>query len=624
MNDRPRKTRRLLWLLGASAVVAVAALVWLNRWPRQHPSAAEMPSVSPSFPPPPYSDSRFLNAGPEAQFVGTAACAECHSDNYQSYLRTAHSRALADVDPAVEPPDGSFEHQPSGRSYRVYRQDGRLRHQEVLRTEAGKEIARVDLPVRYRVGSGHFCRTYLVEVDGFLHESPITWYTSKNQWALSPGYDFPQHWGFERPIRVGCLACHAGRVEATGGTVNRLTFHETTIGCENCHGPGSLHQAFHRAGNIAPGGDDPTIVHPGKLSRPLQEAVCAACHLNGPATVTLRGRPVGAFRPGTPLSDYRIPYRFDSGNEAMTVVGHVEQLRQSPCYQKSAGLTCVTCHDPHQREATKDKTAFYRQKCLDCHAQRPCGLAEAERRQKEPADNCAACHMPRGDTEIPHLAFTHHRIGLHAAAPPAAESGRVPALVPIDDVTHLTLLDRQRNLGLAYLEVARNPVYARYSATFRERARDLLETVHAAGLREGETEAALAEIYWKKDPSRAAGYAREALEAKDTPAKARAEALLLLADCERQDHDVPSAIGLLEEVVLLRRSADDWRLLGVSYLDQNQPRQALPALQQALAIRPYRHTTHLGLAEAYRQLGDFERANEHFETAQWLLSHKQD
>jgi Cytochrome c554 and c-prime len=575
------------------------------------------------FPIPPYSESRFLNAGPEAGYVGTGACTGCHSRNHQSYSLTAHSRALSDVDPKSEPPDGSFDHQLSGRSYRVYRQDGQLRHQEVLRTEEGKEVARVDLPVRYLVGSGHFCRTYLVEVDGFLHESPITWYTSRNQWALSPGYDFPQHWGFERPVRAGCLVCHAGRVEEAEGTAHHLTFGEKSIGCENCHGPGSLHVGRHRAEEPVSGEDDLTIVHPGKLSRSLQEAICAACHLNGPATIVLRGRKVGDYRPGSPLSDYRVHYQFDAGNDAMTVVGHIEQLHQSACYKKSEGLTCVTCHDPHQKEVPKDRTAFYRQKCLNCHTVHPCSLDEAERRKKDAADNCAACHMPRGDTEIPHIAFTHHRIGRHAPKPPS-ESGRIPDLVPIEDVTHLTPLDRQRNLGLAYIEVARNPVYARHAEAFRERARDLLETVQAAGLREGETAAALAEIYWKRDPMRAAAFARQALEAKDTPAKARAEALLLLADCERQDRVFSSAVGLLEEVVHLRRFADDWRLLGVSYLDLHQPRKALPALEQALTIRPYRHTTHLGLAEAYRQLGDVQRANEHLDTAQWLLRHRQD
>src|SRR5262249_37044054 len=153
-----------------------------------------------------------------------------------------------------------------------------LRHQEVLRTEDGKEIGRVDVPVRYRIGSGNLARTYLAEIDGFLHESPITWYTSQKKWSMSPSYDTPRHSTFERPVDVRCLFCHSGRAEAAKGTVHRMILHEQVIGCENCHGPGSLHRDLHRAGTFTAGDDDLTIVHPGKLPRPLLDAICARCH----------------------------------------------------------------------------------------------------------------------------------------------------------------------------------------------------------------------------------------------------------------------------------------------------------------------------------------------------------
>ncbi|HEY7422808.1 MAG TPA: hypothetical protein VH682_00980, partial [Gemmataceae bacterium] len=170
MSDRPRRTRRVLWLLVAVAVAGVVFAAWPN-WGRNPQPPPEDP-----FPLPPYSESRFLNTGPEARYIGTAACAACHPGNHRSFLLTAHSRSLAEVDPNVEPPDGSFDHPLSGRSYRVYRRDNQLRHEEILRTAEGQEVTRVDVPVRYRIGSGHFTRTYLVELDGFLHESPITWY----------------------------------------------------------------------------------------------------------------------------------------------------------------------------------------------------------------------------------------------------------------------------------------------------------------------------------------------------------------------------------------------------------------------------------------------------------------
>src|SRR5262249_23934890 len=159
--------------------------------------------------------------GPDARYVGSATCAACHDGRHQSYLHTNHSRALSDIDPGHEPPDGEFAHAKSGRVYRVYRKGGELRHAEAVQTEAGDEIAKTDVPVRYLVGSGNFARTYLVEIDGFLFESPITWYASRKRWDLSPGYDSANHFGFERPVNEGCLACHTGRVEPVGGSVHR-------------------------------------------------------------------------------------------------------------------------------------------------------------------------------------------------------------------------------------------------------------------------------------------------------------------------------------------------------------------------------------------------------------------
>ncbi len=111
---------------------------------------------------------------------------------------------------------------------------------------------------------------------------------------------------------------------------------------------------------------------------------------------------------------------------------------------------------------------------------------------------------------------------------------------------------------------------------------------------------------------------------KGAPADTRALALILLADCEMQNGDYAAAIALLQELVLLRRFAEDWLRLGICYLAQRQPDKALSALNQALAIRPYRHTIHVELAKAYQQLYDLPHAREHFEKAKWLLEHHQD
>jgi hypothetical protein len=600
---------RLRWLLGGAAAAGIVVAVALG-W-----RATRLPL-------PPYSPSRFLNVGPDAQFIGSAACKECHERNYKSYLVTEHSRALSDLNVDEEPPDGAFKHPLTGRTYRVYRDGKSFRHEEVLRTEDGELIGRVDVPIRYLVGSGHFTRSYFAESDGFLHESPITWYTSKKKWAMSPGYDAPRHWGFERPAVLGCVACHAGRVEEVPGTLHKIVFHEQAIGCENCHGPGSLHQALHRDRKPVTAAEDLTIVNPGKLSRPLQEAICGSCHLNGPALVMLRGRQRTDFRPGRPLTDYRIDYRLSTGTEEMTVVGHIEQLRRSACYQAS-DMTCITCHDLHAKQKPTDVVAYYRAKCLDCHTSQGCGLGAEERLKRDATDNCVACHMPRGNTDIPHIAFTHHRIGRHtedASLPPT----EVPELVPTDDVSHVPAIDRQRNLGLAYLQAVREGRYPEYANVFRARGRSMLEGVYTAGLGDAETLAALAFANWGEDVGRSAAYAKEALEHSDATSETRAAALVMLAGAEMQDSKFASARGRLEELVQMRRFAEDWRLLGLCYRSLDGPKKAVPALEHALTIRPFRAAIHQALAGVYREDGDNQRAEEQAAKAKWLQEHRQD
>src|SRR3569623_1829259 len=84
----------------------------------------------------------------EIKYVGMKACAKCHADEYHSYLETAHSSALAEVQPNEQPPDAQFGHAPSGRTYRVYRDVVVFRHREWL-TSAGEEGPLQDFPMKY-------------------------------------------------------------------------------------------------------------------------------------------------------------------------------------------------------------------------------------------------------------------------------------------------------------------------------------------------------------------------------------------------------------------------------------------------------------------------------------------
>src|SRR5690349_18268755 len=99
MSATAKRTLAVVCLVGL--VGAAVYAVWPPRPPAPPPDG---PPASRTFPAPPFSETRFLNAGPDAQYIGSDSCAKCHTSNYKSYALTAHSKALSDVDPAAEPP----------------------------------------------------------------------------------------------------------------------------------------------------------------------------------------------------------------------------------------------------------------------------------------------------------------------------------------------------------------------------------------------------------------------------------------------------------------------------------------------------------------------------------------
>ncbi|MCA9205427.1 MAG: hypothetical protein KDA59_20385, partial [Planctomycetales bacterium] len=411
-QERPalRRTHQPNVLLAAALCLIAIAAAWVIArlmWPDSDNPTQNVGD----FPLPAVSESPYLNVTDNAQYVGSAACRDCHQAETNTYQMTAHSAALSDVDPSKEPPEDSFVHAASGREYTVYTSEGRVHHRESLPADDGETIESNDYPLRYLVGSGRHSRTYLVEADGFLLESPITWYASRQAWGVSPGYDEPDHPGFSRMVGTDCLICHAGQLNAAHQQYRHLELIEQSIGCERCHGPGSLHVEHRKSKEVIV--EDLTIVHPGDLSRSLQESICAQCHMQAAAMVRVRGRDYADFRPGLPLSDFQLHYQTDDSHDSMTVVGHFEQMHRSQCYIQSTTLTCTNCHAMHE-PPPEDKVAYYKQKCFSCHSSDNCGLELAERREHQPQDNCVACHMPTSDTDIPHIAFTHHRIGIHA------------------------------------------------------------------------------------------------------------------------------------------------------------------------------------------------------------------
>jgi predicted CXXCH cytochrome family protein len=356
--------------------------------------------------------SPWKNARPDVAYVGDAACIRCHPDIAATFRSHPMGRSLAPIAEATlgETPDGSTTFEANGSRFTVERQGGRMVHREARIDDKGRVLAQVEAVVKYALGSGARAVSYLVERDGRLFESPITWYSRDRRWNLSPGYEGANNRHFDRPIEPGCLFCHANRVEPVAWSVNRYaepTFRGHAIGCERCHGPGELHA---RRPEMAQG-RDPTIVNPQHLESALRLAVCEQCHAPGMHRVERSGRSLFDYRPGLPtVAFFAIYGRADqAGNNA---VDQVEQMKASRCFRESrGGLDCTSCHDPHQLPEPGEKVEYFRNRCLACHWQKNCSLPEPARVARSSEDDCIQCHMPgTKSADIAHVTITDHRI----------------------------------------------------------------------------------------------------------------------------------------------------------------------------------------------------------------------
>jgi Tfp pilus assembly protein PilF len=380
----------------------------------------------------------FLNVAPDVHYVGSAACADCHDRQSSSYRLHPMGRSMFPVAAADSvPPTDATHHNPFNAldsRFFVQRDGETVRHRRTASDDAGRPIYDFALEAAYVIGSGAHGHSYLsVREGGFVVQTPISWYTEKHAWDLSPGFD--EHLAAGRAVRAECLYCHANHTEPVEGTVNRFrepVFDEgPAIGCERCHGPGERHVTARRASKPVAGGADFTIVNPGRLDPELRAAVCEQCHLAGEARVLRRGRQLNDFRPGLPLSDVLSVFVRASGlGHDNKAVNHVEQMYLSRCFRETSGdnkLGCVSCHDPHVHVTDPaERVAHYRDSCLACHRDRGCSLPRAERVKGSPQDSCIDCHMPRKTLgNIPHTAGTDHRI-VRARRDDEPDSGLLP------------------------------------------------------------------------------------------------------------------------------------------------------------------------------------------------------
>jgi Cytochrome c554 and c-prime/Tetratricopeptide repeat len=400
-----------------------------------------------------------------ATYVGSAACSRCHLAIANSFAKASMGHSLTRITPeflkTLPLPSGdasTYTDPKTGHTFTVHAENGKLLQTESEASPDGKPIFSNTHEMGWIIGTGENGFGALLSRDGFLFQAPLSYYSRAAAWRLSPNYEF-ENQSFNRLIAPACLYCHSGRAQPIAGIMGKYAatpFTQTSVGCENCHGPGSAHVEARGRGEgpeSKPGRPaiaDPTIVNPARLNPQLANELCMSCHQMGDTRVLQSGKTYQNFRPGEPLDHTFAIFQIPPTRENPPQEDHLEHyysMSMSKCFrasQTSANpLRCISCHDPHVEPTAAEAPAYFNGKCLACHDPhvepgQSCTAPTSLRQQTKPvADNCIACHMPQREIRvISHSSATNHRI-VRTADEPFPDETFTQTTKAMPDLIHL-------------------------------------------------------------------------------------------------------------------------------------------------------------------------------------------
>lgn len=355
----------------------------------------------------------------EKKFAGSAACASCHKDIYESHIKTAH---YLDSRPAAKQfIKGSFA---EGKNKFVYNQWMEVvlekRKDSFYQTAYMNGVEYQREPFDIVIGSGRKGQTYLFWNDNMLYQLPVSYYTPLNSWCNSPGYP-TNYVRFNRIVPSQCLECHGTYAKVLEDNDNMSTYDKTQIiygiDCERCHGPAADHVAFHKEHPEEK--IEKYLVRIKQLSRQQKLDGCALCHSGFRKPI----QPAFSFQIGDKLDEHSIAGYSDDSVSTLDVHGNqYGLLMASKCFKMSQ-LDCSSCHNPHVNEANNPK--IFSQRCMACHADTKHTTLNLTSNQKLLLNNnCADCHMPmlpsqkivlnvaNAEKQVPDMVRTH-KVGIY-------------------------------------------------------------------------------------------------------------------------------------------------------------------------------------------------------------------
>ena len=315
---------------------------------------------------------------PQAHFVGSKSCQSCHAAEYDGWKQTRMANVVRDPRQHPEAVLGDFKHP--------------------------NPVVTFTLDQVAFVYGSRYKQRYFTHRGNDYYPLPAQWDIQKHRWLpyhVEKGTDWWEPFygpsNFDRPTGPTCDGCHSVNYNIQTHQVT-----EWNVGCEKCHGPGSLHVQHPTKANI---------VNPETLDSVRGNDVCMQCHTQGrPLQSPIAGKyydwPVG-FLPGERLADF---WSLEALKPGVTdflqyadLTAHKNRMQgndfvQSNMYHR--GLRCFDCHDVHSNQNPSNLRAVGNSLCLSCHTKdNPAGLKGTVSEHTHHAagsagSQCAACHMP--------------------------------------------------------------------------------------------------------------------------------------------------------------------------------------------------------------------------------------
>ncbi|WP_041770255.1 tetratricopeptide repeat protein [Metapseudomonas resinovorans] len=347
-------------------------------------------------------------------YADAASCLGCHATQAGQWKDSDHGWAMREASGGNvlgNFADARFDE--AGVTARFFRQGDDF----YVNTE-GEDGKPTDFRILYTFGF-YPLQQYLVALPrGRLQALTIAWDSRKQEeggqrwFSLYPGQRFapndPLHWtGRYQNWNAMCADCHSTRLMKNYDDKQdsfASTWHEQTVGCQGCHGPGQAHVDWAKQNKST----NATYASAKELgltvdfkalgSKGLVEQ-CAFCHS--------RRQSLGTGQmPGHPQLDQSLPATLRTGfyHADGQIDGEVYEygsFTQSKMY--AAGVACTDCHDPHTTKVRIEGNGL----CLQCHNANPPKSRFPSLQAKDydskahhhhepgtPGAQCVNCHMP--------------------------------------------------------------------------------------------------------------------------------------------------------------------------------------------------------------------------------------